>query len=292
MRPLSPGLRRALWLVALLVGISFIGFLIRRAGSDPQLAPGRAWFIQYPLFLGQILRGDLGLSAANQSVLALVLRGLLLSAIFIAFAVALAGAISVSLALSALRHEGRLADRLIGLIAAVGLSAPPYWFALVLVMLLAQGLPLFPESGLGDSPWSVFYHLVLPVLALGLLLAPVPIRMLRQALAAAMESNHVTAMRAQGLDEEAIYRRHVRRNALLPTLGALKPHIGWLLGTAFVIEAAFKLPGLGSLVVGATLSHDYTAAAGGLMAGAVLALALRAGLDAIAGKVDPRQRGA
>jgi peptide/nickel transport system permease protein len=149
-------------------------------------------------------------------------------------------------------------------------------------------LPIFPASGFGDGVFSHVYHFILPSLAVALLVSPAPILALRQTLVAAMESNHVTAMRAQGLDDEAIYRLHVRRNALLPAVGTLRDRIAWLVGTAAVVEATFKLPGLGSLVVNATLGRDYPTVVGALMVAAVVVLLLRQLFDFAAGMLDPR----
>jgi peptide/nickel transport system permease protein len=282
-------LRRPLWLIAVMFGITFVGFLLLRAAPGSLLSSGRAWYMQYPAFLGDLARGDFGASSvANGPVLWVVLESLLPSLVLLILALAIAAGISVSFALLALRHEGRWPDRLIRFYATAGMGAPPFWLALVLALLLAEALPLFPVSGFGDGIFGDAYHLVLPSFAVALLIAPAPILALRQALIAAMNSNHVIAMLAQGLDEEAIYRRHVRRNALLPGIGALKERVAWLVGTAAVVEAAFKIPGLGSLVVQSTLAHDYPAAVGGLMAAAVAVLILRLLFDIAAGMVDPR----
>lgn len=286
---LPSAVRRPLWLAVILLGITFVGFLLLRAAPGTELPSIGAWYTQYPLFLGRLARGDFGFSAIGSGpVIWVVLNRLPVSLALLILSLAMAGAISVSVSLAALRHEGRLPDRIICFCATAGLGTAPFWLALVLAILLAQALPLFPVSGYGDGILSHVAHLILPAFAVALLLSPAPILALRQTLVAAMESNHVTAMRAQGLDEEAIYRRHVRRNALVPAISALRSRIAWLVGTAAVVEATFKLPGLGSLVVEATLARDFTTAVGGLMAAAVAVLLLRQLFDIVAGMVDPR----
>jgi peptide/nickel transport system permease protein len=286
---LPSAVRRSLWLVAILLGITLVGFLLLRAAPGMALPSASAWYMQYPLYLGRLARGEFGFSVVGDGpVLRVVLESLPGSLALLILSLAMAGGVSVSLALTALRHEGRLPDRLICLYATLGLGTAPFWLGLVLAILLAELLPIFPASGFGDDVFSHVYHLILPSLAVALLVSPAPILALRQTLVAAMESNHVTAMRAQGLDEEAIYRRHVRRNALLPAVGALKDRIAWLVGTAAVVEAAFKIPGLGSLMVQATLARDYPTAVGALMAAAVGVLLLRQLFDLVAGMVDPR----
>ncbi len=286
---LPSAVRRPLWLVAILLGITLVGFLLLRAAPGAVLPSGTAWYMQYPLFLGRLARGDFGFSVVGDGpVLWVVLGRLATSLALLILSLGIAGGISVSLSLIALRHEGRLPDKLICFYATVGMGAAPFWLALVLAILLAEALPIFPSSGFGDGVVSHVFHFILPALAVALLLSPAPILALRQTLVAAMESNHVTAMRAQGLDEEAIYRRHVRRNALLPAVGSLRSRIAWLVGTAAVVEATFKIPGLGSLVVDATLARDYPTAVGALMAAAVAVLLLCQLFDLVAGMLDPR----
>ncbi len=286
---LPSAVRRPLWLVAILLGITLVGFLLLRAASGAEMSVGVAWYMQYPVFLGRIARGEFGFSVVGDGpVLWVVLGRLPASLVLLILSLAIAGAISVSLALVALRHEGRWPDKLICFYATLGLGAAPFWLGLALAILLAEALPIFPALGFGDGLISHAYHFILPSLAIALLFSPAPILALRQTLIRAMESNHVTAMRAQGLDDEAIYRRHVRRNALLPAVGALRERAAWLVGTAAVVEATFKIPGLGSLVVEATLARDFPTAVGGLMVAAVAVLLLGQLFDFASGLVDPR----
>ena len=247
--------------------------------------------MQYPLFLGRLARGEFGFSVFGDGpVLWVVLGAVPVTIVLLILSFGIAGGIVVGLALLALRHEGRLPDKLICFYARLGIGAAPFWLALVVGILLGELLPIFPALGFGESVFSHVYHFILPPLAVALLVAPAPILALRQTLVAAMESNHVTAMRAQGLDDEAIYRLHVRRNALLPAVGTLRDRVAWLVGTAVVVEATFKLPGLGSLIVNATLGRDYPTVAGALMVAAIIVLLLRKLLDYVAGMLDPRAR--
>ena len=286
---LPSALRRPLWFVAVLLGITMVGFLLLRAAPGVELPEDAAWYMQYPLFLGRLVRGEFGFSVIGDGpVLWVVLGSLPVSLALLILSLAIAGGISVGLALLALRHEGRLPDKLICFYARLGIGAAPFWLALVVAILLGELLPIFPASGFGDGVFSHAYHFILPPIAVALLVSPAPILALRQALVAAMESNHVTAMRAQGLDDEAIYRLHVRRNALLSAVGTLRDRIAWLAGTAAVVEATFKLPGLGSLVVNATFGRDYPTVVGALMVAAVVVLLLRQLCDFVAGMVDPR----
>jgi len=286
---LPNALRRPLWFVALVVGITMVGFLLLRASPGVELPEDATWYMQYPLFLGRLARGEFGFSVFGDGpVLSVVLGALPVTLVLLILSLAAAGGISVSLALLALRHEGRLPDKLICFYARLGIGAAPFWLALVVAILFGELLPIFPAIGFGDGVFSHVYHFILPPLAVALLVSPAPILALRQALVAAMESNHVTAMRAQGLDDEAIYRLHVRRNALLPAVGMFRDRIAWLVGTAVVVEATFKLPGLGSLVVDATLARDYPTVVGALMVAGVVVLLFSELIELVARMVDPR----
>src|SRR5262249_5313898 len=130
--------------------------------------------------------------------------------------------------------------------------------------------------------------LFLPALTLGLHVAAVLTRNLRDAILNILNADHVTVARAKGLKQGAILMRHVVRNALVSTITLFGLYIGYLVGGSVIIESVFALPGMGSMMVTSILARDYAVVQGFTLIFAVLVSLVYLLTDIAYSFVDPR----
>jgi ABC-type dipeptide/oligopeptide/nickel transport systems, permease components len=233
---------------------------IRRSlGTDKSLgAQMLAWF-------GSLVNLDLGVSLSSGEPVIKMIAGRLPVTLGIALAAMLVSIlIALPLGVAAGKSpEGSPVGLLATAISQVGISIPGFWLGILLLMLFAVQLRLFPLFG-ADSP----LHFVLPSLALGIGHAAVLLRMTRASTQAELSKGYVLAARARGLESRAILRRHVLKNALPPVITLAALQFGGLLGGAIVIEQVFAIPGMGRLLLTAINQRDFN-----VVQGCVLCLA-------------------
>jgi peptide/nickel transport system permease protein len=155
--------------------------------------------------------------------------------------------------------RGGIPGKLVNLTSLLGLAAPNFWLALVLVELLAVRLRLFPAVGytpFGTSPVQWLRGIVLPVLALSAGGAAFVARQIRDSMSDVLTRDYITALRARGLPLRSILLKHALRNAAIPVVTVLGLLFVALLGGTVLIENIFAIPGLGQQAVTASGSHD------------------------------------
>jgi peptide/nickel transport system permease protein len=181
-------------------------------------------------------------------------------------------------------------DHGVRLAATLAFAMPLFWLGLVLALVFGLKLGWFPVSGYESGLGGVLRTLTLPAFTLGLALTVVVVRVLRSSLLEVLQSDYIDAARARGFSERRIVGRHALRNAVMPTITILAINIGFLIGGTVVVEAIFRIPGLGSLLVEAVQRSDYQLVQGlVLLAGATVVLASLAA-DLLQALIDPRVR--
>ncbi|MBI3107265.1 MAG: ABC transporter permease [Candidatus Rokubacteria bacterium] len=266
-------IRRLAQSILLLVGVTLVAFaLLHLTPGDPaemvlgenatpeqvaalrtRLGLDRPYPEQYVLYVGRLLRGDLGDSLfAQRPVLAYVLERMPATGRLALAAVALALLVGIPLGmLAAVRRESSLdyAARGLSLLAQ---SIPGMWLGLMLITVFAVWLRLLPAIG-AETTW----HLALPAVTLASYIVGLVVRLTRSSVLDVLFEDYVRTARAKGLAESAVLLRHVLRNALVPVVTVLGLQLGALLGGAVITEAVFAWPGLGSLVLQAISQRDY-----------------------------------
>ena len=212
----------------------------------------RPWPVRYAEWLGGVARGDFGQSfLRRQPVLDLVASHapvtirLALSALLVTIVVA------IPLGIVAALRPNTLADRVAVSLAVAAQALPSFWLGLVLIVLFAVTVPIFPVSG--DTTWK---HFVLPALVLGLASVPAVMRLTRTGLLDVMASDFIRTARAKGFIGLRLVLRHALRNALLPVVGVLAVQLGHKLGGSVIVESVFALNGLGRLALEAIVGSD------------------------------------
>lgn len=316
-------IRRLLWMVVLLLIISFLTFLIfytlpsadpalLRAGRNPapelvasirkSLGLDQPFYIQYLKYLDRlVLHFDFGYTYQNNiSVKSQIFDRLPATA-----ALALGGMVVWLLAgipigiLSALNH-GRWPDKVAMGAALVAISAPVYWLGLVSLYLFSNDLgkfPLFkgqgayPSSGnIFTDPGAVIPALILPWLVLAASFAAVYARFMRGNLIEVMSEDYVRTARAKGLRERRVVFRHGVRSAITPIVTILGLDLGILLGGAILTESVFNIPGVGRLAFDAIQKSDLPTVQGTVLMGAFFIILLNLVVDIVYAFLDPRVR--
>lgn len=249
-------------------------------------------------YLGNLAQLDLGYSTTFNRPVAAVIgerigNTLLLSLCGLAVAAGLGTALGTIAAL----RPGSPRDVLSTGLALLFNATPGFWLALMLIVLFAVKLAWFPPSGLSSLTrpqtgllhvLDVAWHLVLPVLVLGLTYLAVYQRVMRSAMLRVASSDFVRTARAKGLSRARIVRRHVMRNAILPVVTMLGVQAGSLLGGSVVVETVFAIPGLGRLAYEAVLHRDVALMVGILLCSAVVVTLANLLIDLVYGLLDPR----
>ena len=212
---------------------------------------------QYLQWLGGVLHGDFGRSLQfRQDVGGLVADRLPTSGLLIAYAAVLMLVAGTALGVAGALRPG-IVDRAILLVTTAATATPAFVAAIVLISLLSINLGWFPAFGNGEGLLDRLYHLTLPAIALALSLVGLLARVTRSATLDELAREHVEVARSRGIPERLVVRRHVLRNALGPIVTVAGVVVSTLLVTTVIVETAFGLSGIGSLLVQAVTAQDF-----------------------------------
>ncbi len=249
--------------------------------------------VQYLLWFGNLLRGDLGTSIFFQTpVTSVLLDGAetsILLALMTMFWVVLIG-VPIG-ALAAMRHGGWI-DQLASGSAMLAASVPTFWLGLYLILVFSVGLGWLPSSGfpsvLESGDLTNLRHLILPSLTLAAPNAALIIRLVRACMLDVQREEYVRTARAKGLHPIRVASRHIFRNALIGVVAAFGFTFATLISEAVVTETVFSLPGIGRLVVQSILRRDYPVIQGVILVIVVLYMFINFLVDIASAWLDPR----
>lgn len=257
-------------------------------GLDQPLA------VQYAVWVGHLLRGDLGKSTLSGQPVARLLQArapatiqLTVAAMLISIAIAVPVGI-----VSATHVRGRL-EWLISTVQSLWLAIPSFWAGILAIIVFSLILRWLPPGGrvadannIGDSIKSM----ILPSMTLALYLAAGLSRFVKFNLLEVLFDDYVRTARAKGLSASAVIYGHALRNAMLPVITILGVQFGSLLGGAIIIETVFSWPGVGSLMLDGIANRDYAVVQAGLLLLVLLFIVVNLLVDIAYGLLDPRIR--
>lgn len=325
-------IRRGLTVLPVLLGVSLLVFsFIHLIPGDPAVAMlgeratpekvaevrvrlglDRPIWEQYALYLGKVVRGDLGVSVVRgDPVLTDLRRRFPATVELTTAAIILAVTLGIPVGVASAVWRNSLVDSLARLWALVGVSMPIFWLGLMLAWFFGVQLRLLPtgfrlESGTTFTPWTNFVildaalqgdwplladalrHLVLPALALATIPLAVVARMTRASMLEVLSREYIRTAVAKGLPQTAVILRHALRNALLPVLTVVGLQVGHLLAGAILTETIFSWPGIGLWVYEAIEARDYAIVQGASLVIAVIVVAVNLVTDLLYTAVDPR----
>ena len=265
-----------------------------KATLRKQLGLDQPIHVQYAVWMGRLLHGDLGRSIRNQEpVIENVRRRIRPSLQLAAFAMAISLVVAFPVGILSAARRNTPVDRVGTTFALFGICMPNFLIALLLIFLFGVTLRWLPISGYVDpfeEPLDGLRSLLLPAITLGLALAAVITRTLRSSMLEALAEDYVRTARAKGLSEWRVIRGHVLKNALIPVVTVLGLQLGTLIGGAVITEYVFALPGVGRLVVDAVFARDYPLVQGVILLIAVGFILSNLLVDLLYGWIDPRIR--
>lgn len=312
-------LRRLLWMVPLLFGITFINYgVYALAPGDPvsamvtpdelrsmtradmalrreQLGLNKPFLVRYGIWLREVLTGNLGTSLlGRQPVSGLIGQGLKNTFALVGLALLISTIAGILLGIiSALRPYSRVDYVLTGF-AFSGTAMPGFFLGLMLIYVVSLQLRLLPTGGIsspGVQTWGDYLeHLILPVSALAYETLAGLMRYTRSSMLEVLNQEYVTTARAKGLLGRVVLLRHAFRNALLPVITIVGLRIPALVGGSVLIETIFNYPGIGLVIIRANRALDYPLLMGGVLITAVVVLISNLIADLAYGLADPRIR--
>lgn len=257
-----------------------------------ELGLDRAVPMRFLIWLGHVLEGNLGYSQIQQRSVGSLLGAAWENTAVLAACTAVFGIVTGAVSgVIAAFHRGRWLDRLLSTVTLGGLSIPSFWLAIVLLIIFGADLKVLPTQGTGMSsgPWQFFRHLLMPMLAGGLVTQGITAKVTRASMVETLESDYVTTLRATGLRTRAILW-HALKNALNPILATSGLQIGYLLGGQVLIETIFSWPGLGALVFNAISARDLQVVQGAMLVISASFIAINLIVDVLQARINPSLR--
>jgi peptide/nickel transport system permease protein len=252
--------------------------------------------VQYALWAGGVLRGDLGISIRIQKpVTELLLEKLPVTLELAVLAMLVALAIGLPAGVISAIYNGRWPDYVANVVGLWGLSTPNFWLGIMMILFFSVNLGWLPASGYvppGEDLLENLRAMAMPAFVLGTGIAAVFMRHTRSAMLQVLSSDYIRTARAKGLAERVVIGKHAMRNAAVPviTLGALE--FGQLLGGAVLTEQIFSIPGFGKLIVDAVFNRDYAVVQGVVLVTATAYILLNLLADVAYFLVNPKLRAA
>ena len=267
-----------------------------RLAIKRQFGLDKSKFQQYWIYLGQLVRGNLGVSFANSQPVSKNLRTALINTIpMVLLGTVFAIALGTLTGVIAAWRRGTKVEGASVTTALAFYSMPTHWLGLMLVILFAGTLPtggMSNEFLLNPSFLThlkdLAEHVALPSLTLGLVLYGEYTLIVRSAMLETLGEDYILTARAKGLKPRAILRRHALRNAMLPIATLIALSLGYIVAGAILVETVFSWPGVGRAVYDAVLQRDYPMLQGGFLLLTISVVFFNLVADLLYFKLDPR----
>ena len=329
--------RRLLAGVLLVFGVTVVAFVLtnlvpgdpaaaalgQQAINDPEIVANfrrqngldRPIWLRFFIYLGHLVRGDLGTSLATRQPVSTDLGTYLPATLELALvSIVISLVVGVGLGLLAALWRNRWPDGVIRILSLIGVSVPTFWLALTAVLLISVKLDWLPTNGqldptmdlptkhtgmvlvdaLWDGAWSTFgnglSHIILPALVLAAYTIGLITRFTRASVLEVLGNDYVRAARAKGLPGRTVILRHVIRPALIPIITVSGLAFGSLLSGTVLVEQIFSWPGIGQYAFKASIGLDLPAVMGVSIVIAVIYVFVNLVVDLLYGIIDPRIR--
>jgi ABC-type dipeptide/oligopeptide/nickel transport system permease component len=261
-----------------------------RANLEHKYGLDKPVLTQYGVFLGNMLKGDFGISFTqqNRSVNHIIRDHFPVSALLGILAIVVASLGGILLGSLTAVFRGKVGDRLVMFLVILGISVPSFVFAALAQYLVTRTNSLVGATVLPVAGWGSLRHMLLPSLVLGLGTMAFLTRLMRSSLLEVVGQDYIRTAKAKGLPPRRIFISHQLRNGILPVVTVLGPALAAITTGGFVVETVFAIPGLGRYFVQAVQQLDYTAIMGlTVFYGAFLVLMVIV-VDIAYGLIDPR----
>ncbi|MDQ8020945.1 MAG: ABC transporter permease [Moraxellaceae bacterium] len=251
--------------------------------------------VQYVIWLGKALQGDLGKSISNGRAVAAEIGNAIGNSLMLAvLAASLGFTLGALLGIVAGYAHGSWLDRLLSTVAIAGVSVPHYWLGIVLVAVFSVKLNMLPAMGNGPGgpwvwSWEHFSYLILPAVTLSAIPAGIVMRSVRALVADTLKSEFVTGLVAKGMGHATVFR-HLARNIAPTALAVVGVQLGYLMAGSILVETVFAWPGTGLLLNNAIQQRDIPLLQGTILVLAMFFVLLNLIVDMLQPLFDPRIR--
>lgn len=305
-------LKRILIAIPVLIGITIIDYgIMCLAGSPLEMLQGprvsegaleakrialglnKPFYIQYFVWLGQLLRGNMGYSITSyQSVSAMIGSHLGPTLLLMGVSLLASLLIAIPAGIYSAVHQYSKGDYTVVTLSFLGSSVPGFFLSLLLIYLFTVKLGLLPSNGMvtlgtEGGAGDVAKHMIMPVIVLAASMAGSNIRYIRSAVLEILQQDYLRTARAKGIGRFKVIYKHALRNALVPIVTVIGMEIPSLFGGAIIIEQVFSWPGLGLMTMSAISSRDYPVIMGVCLLSAIVVLAGNLLTDILYALVDP-----
>lgn len=251
--------------------------------------------VQYGRWITNIGEGDLGRSISQKRpVLEMIMERLPATMELAGIGLLLAVVVGIPMGLLAALRSNSILDRLVQIVATLGVAIPGFWFAILLIILFSVQLGWLPSAGrftIGDaSIIDRVRHLALPTLVIALYSLAQITFYTRSSMLEVLRADYIRTARTKGLSEHVVMYRHALKNGLIPVVTILGLMLPRLIGGAVITETVFAWPGIGRLAADAAFQRDYPLIMGITMIVSVVVIVSNFLTDFTYSLVDPRIR--
>ena len=249
---------------------------------------------QYVTWLGQLFKGDLGTSIIHRdNVKNEIFHRLPITLHLGLTAFILGSFVGLLLGIASAIRRGSWIDAFVTMLANLGVAAPPFWFAALLIYLFGIHLKVLPVSGYtapSSDFWMSLRQSLMPILCLAVFPVASIARQTRSSMLEVICQDYIRTAWAKGLREGIIITRHAIKNALIPVVTLLGIILRYVIGGSVVIEIVFNIPGIGRLAVDSAVSQDYPVVQAIILLIAAIVIVINLTVDLFYGWLDPRIR--
>ncbi len=256
--------------------------------------------VQFGIYLGKMLRGDLGYSYRyGQSVVSVIMEKIPATLLLTFSSFLLSIALGIILGVLSSRRPFSLTDNIITIFSLIFYSLPVFWTGMMLIMTLGLYLGIFPIEGIVSlkatpSFWGhifdILWHLVLPVVSLALVQLAIYYRLTRASMLEELRKDYIITARSKGLEERSVLFKHALKNGMIPIITIVGLRISFLFTGAVLTETVFSWPGLGRTMYRSIFARDYPLLMGIFLAISIVTLISNFFADVAYAIVDPRIR--
>ena len=275
------------------------------AQSNPHLTPediarlkaeqglDKPVYLRYFTWLGNAMHGDLGYSRMfSQPALDVLWEAMKNTLLLVGSGTLLSILIALPLGVICALKKNKVTDYVISGLTYVFLSTPAAWLALMLIMMFAVILPIFPAGGTGEAEGveglARLEYMILPIFSLTLLSIASISRFMRSSMLEVFRQDYVRTAKAKGLSSIRVLVKHCIKNGMLPMITVLAMDVAGLMSGAVLTETIFSWPGIGKLTVDSINGNDYNVAMLCFMVATAAILVMNFIADILYSKVDPR----
>ena len=303
-------IKRLLWLIPVVIGVSLILFGIM------QLVPGNPaavmlgtnatpeavealnekfgfnepFHVRYFLMLRNFLTGELDSIYYGDEVINIIGRRLTATIELGLLSLIIAVLVAIPTGVIAAVKKNSLFDLMSMFVATIGISVPAFFTGIIFIYIFSVYFPFFPSSGYGGRIWTLsgLRHLILPALSLSTVMIASTSRITRSSMLDIMKEDYLVTARSKGVAEKIIILKHAFRNALIPIITNIGNQLAMMFGGAILIESVFAWPGMGKWLLDGIYKRDFPVVIGGALMVTFLFVFVNLLTDLTYSLLDPR----